>query len=1059
MTAIQMTEIPDRKEQARGAEPSKAHDEDELLRLAEEVSDGRPVDWDSRPPSEGNTAQWIDNLRSLEAIAAAMRREPPPMATRTLEPGSRIGRFVVEGEARKGGMGVVYLARDETLDRPVALKLLPLDVAHSPERLARLGREARLLASMNHPNIATIYGLEDGGGGLLVLVLEWVPGETLADRLRGGPLPIRDALEVCGQIAQGLATAHAGGVIHRDLKPANVMFGHGDRVKVVDFGLARKRPEGGASTGDIDSSVAGTWGYLSPECLTGREDQRADVFAFGCVLFECLVGTPAFPGRTAEEIYDAVMHHEPDLARLPAQCAPAIRRIIAGCLQKNPEQRISSVAEVGRVIEATIGRRAGAQLAVPTNLPVSATSFVGRTLELEQYRSLLNAGSLLTLTGPGGAGKTRLAIALAQRVESELPGGAWFVDLAPVHEGTRAIEALSVALGVKSDPATPLFDLITRRLRETRALLIFDNCEHISEASAALARDLLESCPAVSIVATSRGPLRVAGEQVIRVDPLPVPADSEIDDPEALARCHSVCLFVERAMESNPAFVPDARALQSAGEICRRVEGLPLAIELAAARVRVLSLEEISSRLDRQLQLLRDGTGRMTPRHRALHATIGWSVDQLRPDEAHMFRALAVFSGGWDLAATTYVCAVEDEFDALDLISSLVDKSLVTVVPAKTGSTRYRFLEPIHQYAWESLGATGERSTATRRHLEYFLALAEEAESFLYGSEQGRWLERLSDEHANMLVALDECYRDPEGMAPGLRLAGALGRYWHVRGYAELGMGQLDRMLRRPGADDSSAPRARAAAMAGALASWRGDIPHAIAHLEDALVRFRELADRRGESRVLLALGPACCESGDTERGLRLCEEGLEAAREVGDLRGVATALVNLGVLAYGRGDRHTAHRLFGEAVDLHRQSGDRVTLAVALGNRSALSVQLGNFAAARSELTEALQLSLELDAVLAGTSAIGTASMLALTRGDTADAAWMLGAATECVESCGLTLSRSQHHQLEQLVSQVRGSLDESRFDQAWTNGRALPFPDAAARVVAWLSSRIDPT
>lgn len=510
-------------------------------------------------------------------------------------------------------------------------------------------------------------------------------------------------------------------------------------------------------------------------------------------------------------------------------------------------------------------------------------------------------------------------------------------------------------------------------------------------------------------------------------------------------------------MESNPGFVADADALQKAGEICTRLEGLPLAIELAAARVRVLSLEEIATRLDRQLQLLRDSTGRMPPRHSALQATIGWSVEQLRPEESRMFRALAVFMGSWDLAAAAHVCGA-DEFEALDLLSSLSDKSLATVVPSKSGSTRYRFLEPVRQFARDALAATGELPIERRRHLDYFLALAEEAEPHLYESEQGWWLERLAVEHANMLAALDACHEDPEGSTRGLRLAAALGRYWHVRGYAELGMAQLDRLLERPEDEDSSGPRARAISVAGALASWRGDLPRAITHLRDALARFRQISDRKGEARVLLALGPALCETGDIEAGHAHCEEALEAARDAGDLRGVATTLVNLGVLAYGRGDRAGAHRLFGEAVELHRQSGDQVTLALALGNRSALSVQLGDLAAARAELVEALQLSVDLDAVLAGVAAIGTASMLAMTRGEPGDAAWMLGAATECVETCGLNLSRSQRHQLDHLVSQVRTSLEPNRFDQAWTNGREMSFPEAAARVGAWLTNRADP-
>ena len=1032
--------------------------ESELLRLAGEVADGRPVDWASFRTDPGS-ASWIKDLQSIAAMAEAMRQEPRPVArAEGLAPGSLLGRFRIERKAESGGMGVVYLARDQVLDRQVALKVLPPDVTHSPERLAQLAREAKLLASMNHPNIATIHGMEEGDRGLRFLVLEWVPGETLAARLRSGPLPVREALEVCGQIAQALTTAHSGGLIHRDLKPANIMFAAGDRVKVVDFGLARRTEVSeGPCPGEARETVAGTWGYLSPECLTGADDHRADIFAFGCVLYECLAGAPAFPGATAEEIHDAVLHSEPDPSRLPAGCPPSIRRLIATCVRKDPEQRPMSMSEATNVIETAIGRRTAAHPASRTNLPRHATSFIGRGAELDRCRKLLGPGRLLTLTGPGGAGKTRLALATAEAVEPAFADGAWFVDLVPVQEGTRVADALADSLRLNDDPRVPTLERIIRHLRGKQALVVLDNCEHVADACAAIVRELLAWCPEVSVLATSRAPLRIAGEQAIVIEPLPVPAEREFDDPAALARCDSVCLFLERAQEADPNFLPDGASLQAAGEICRRVEGLPLAIELAAARVRVLSIGEIATRLDQQIQLLRDGTGRMTPRHRALHATIAWSVEQLHREEILAFRALAAFAGGWDLEAATYVCQAKDEFETLDLISSLVDKSLVFVVHAKAGVSRYRYLEPVRQFALGELAASDLHPVVRQRHLEYFLRLAEEAEPRLYGHEQGRWLERLAADHANLLAALDECYHDEHGVEQGLRLAGALGRYWHVRGYAELGASQLDRMLRRDGAGVPGRARAQALSMAGALASWRGQLEPASEVLEEALTIFRALADRRGEARALLTLGSVCCNLGDMDRGQAISEQGIEASREVGDLRGVATALINLGVMAYGRGDKATAHRLFGEAADLHRRSGDRVTLALALGNRSALSVHLGDHAAARSELTEALQLSLELNAVWGGTSAIATAGMLAQARGDGESATWMLGAVTSCVEKSGLNLSASQRHEMEQLVAQARRSLEEESFTRAWQEGLSLTFPEAAARVVTWLSHQTD--
>jgi serine/threonine protein kinase len=397
----------------------------ELLRLAQELDDGRLVDWTGRDSSDPALAAGIRGLRDLEVLAEALGRDPersgPDAPGRAwLEPGSILGRYPVECEAGRGGMGVVYLARDPVLDRPVALKLLPPDVARTPERLTRFTGEAKLLASLNHPNVATIHGLEESAGHRF-LVLEWVPGETLEARLRRGPLPWREALEVCGQIARALAAAHEGGVIHRDLKPGNVMITPQGRIKVLDFGLARR---GDAHrdllAGPSDPRIQGTWGYVSPECLTREEDHRADVFAFGCVFYECLAGVPAFPGDSVDEIRLALLQREPDQARLPAATPPAIRRLIASCVVKDPERRLGSIAEAVRTIELADGRRlprpprlSNAAIAVPHRLPEEADAFVGRENELGELAETLRRGArLVTLRGAGGLGKTRLAVRL-----------------------------------------------------------------------------------------------------------------------------------------------------------------------------------------------------------------------------------------------------------------------------------------------------------------------------------------------------------------------------------------------------------------------------------------------------------------------------------------------------------------------------------------------------------------------------------------------------------------------------------------------------------------------
>ncbi|MCA9727309.1 MAG: tetratricopeptide repeat protein, partial [Candidatus Eisenbacteria bacterium] len=345
-----------------------------------------------------------------------------------------------------------------------------------------------------------------------------------------------------------------------------------------------------------------------------------------------------------------------------------------------------------------------------------------------------------------------------------------------------------------------------------------------------------------------------------------------------------------------------------------------------------------------------------------------------------------------------------------------------------------------------------EDTVAQRRHVAYFVALVEEAEPHLFGALMGPWLDRLATEHANLLAALDACYEDPEGVETGLRIAGSLGRYWHVRGHVGLGTRQLERMLRREGAEAPGAARAKALSMAGALASCRGAWEEATICLEEALSLFRSLGDRLWEGRSLMTLGSVYFHLGDTERAWSICEAGLAASKEVDDVRGIATVLINLGVLAYGRGDKGSAHRLFGEAAALHRRSGDQATLALALGNRSALSVQLGDYASARSELAEALRLALELDAVWSGIAALASAGTMALARGAPGEAAVMLAAATSGVERAELDLSAGQRNELDRIVAQVRDASAPESFAEAWSKGLAFSFPEAADFVLGWL-------
>ncbi|HYJ34504.1 MAG TPA: protein kinase, partial [Candidatus Binatia bacterium] len=569
-----------------------------LAAAAEAVADGTRVDWSRVADSRGLSGlKLIEQLGHAYAGETAAEAGGGAPAARTFEPGDRLGPYRIDGELGRGGMGVVYLARDLRLDREVAVKALPAELAANPGALERLSREARILASLDHPGIAVIHGMEETAEGARFLVLERVRGATLAARLRAGAMPISEALHVATQIAEAFQVAHEGGVIHRDLKPGNVMITANGRVKVLDFGLARAErfspasggPGAGADGGGRDAAegpVEGTAGYVSPERLGGVEDARADVFAFGAVLYECLTGMPAFPGGSSEDVLAAVLERDPDLTRLPEETPEPIRHLIVASLEKDPERRLGTMDSVLALLRR--GRTAGpgsrAASSTPNNLPPERTRFVGRGESLRDCESLLASGRLLTLTGTGGAGKTRLALRLASRALERARDGVWFVDLSPVAEPSRVPFAVADAMSLREQPGIPLSRTLLERLRDAEALLVLDNCEHLLEACRSLVLDLRDGCRGLTVLATSREALGLEGERSYEVPMLPVPEPSESVDPATLMRYESVELYVDRATLAAPDFALDASNAADVARTCRALDGIPLAVELAAAR-------------------------------------------------------------------------------------------------------------------------------------------------------------------------------------------------------------------------------------------------------------------------------------------------------------------------------------------------------------------------------------------------------------------------------------------------------------------------------------------
>jgi predicted ATPase/DNA-binding SARP family transcriptional activator len=549
------------------------------------------------------------------------------------------------------------------------------------------------------------------------------------------------------------------------------------------------------------------------------------------------------------------------------------------------------------------------------NLPATRSSFVGREREMMEVRRELAMTRLLTLTGTGGCGKTRLALEVARELVGAYPDGVWLVELAPLSEGALVPQALAAALGVQEQPERSLTDTLVDFMRKKKALLVLDNCEHLVDAVARLADVLLYSCPHLKVLATSRETLDVEGELNWLVPSLSVPRLRRPPTVEELEGYESVRLFVERARYRNPAFCLTSENAQAVAKICGRLDGIPLAIELAAARVG-FSVEQIATRLDDSLRLLTTGSRTASPRQRTLRGTLDWSYELLSEPEQKLFGRLSVFAGGWTLEAAEVVGAGGDieRNDVLDLLLQLVDKSLVTVETTGDGKVRYRMLEPVRQYALEKLQESGEAEDLLRIHAQYYLQEAETAEPGLAGAQQRLEVERLEKEHDNMRAALSWSLQRGEAEL-GLRFGGALWRFWFARGYLSEGLRWMERAL--AGSDAPTPARVKVLEGIGWLAQ-QYDPEQAKVAYEELLKLSRELGDKGNVATALNSLATLAALRGDHEWARALLEENLMVLQELEDEQNTATTLKRyhvfnlLGALAiYQEGDHARASELF----------------------------------------------------------------------------------------------------------------------------------------------------
>ena len=688
--------------------------------------------------------------------------------------------------------------------------------------------------------------------------------------------------------------------------------------------------------------------------------------------------------------------------------------------------------------------------ATPNNLPQQLTSFVGRERELAQARDLLSRGRLLTLLGVGGLGKSRLSLQIAAEVLEAFPDGVWLVELAPIADERLVPLGVASVLGVKEEPGRSVHDALVKHVAQRQLLILLDNCEHLIDACAHLAKALLQAGAQVRILATSREPLRIAGETTLQLPTLSLPDDAT-PSLAALRDVDAIRLFVDRAAAADPAFQLDDRNAATVTEICRRLDGIPLAIELAAARVRVLSVDRIAARLSDRFKLLTGGDRTALKRQQTLRALIDWSHDLLTAGERALFRRLSVFAGGWTLEAAEAMAAGGDvdHADVLDLLTRLVEKSLVA--PDADGS-RFRFLETIREYANEQLILSDEEAAVRMRHLNWYLALFEAGRPNLIGPEQATWLARLDVERENLFAAHRYCDHAPGGGELGMRLMSAVRRYWFDRGLLGLGYRTTMEALTRPSAQAPTPARAAALNDAGQIAAFMGRYAEAHAHLVASLAVTRALGDRQRIGYLLQPLALACMGIGNLAAAREYLDEALVIARESGDIREIAAVLSSLAQIARMEGDLETAEPLYREVLEIGRDTPDIASFT--LLNLAMVAILRDASDRARDMLLEVIAICDELDLKTTGQSVMEVTSGLAAACGDWEHAARFFGAAERQSAVSGMHRDPTDEAFLMPLIAKARAALNPPTYVAAETAGRAMDYTSAMAAVRAWLGA-----
>jgi predicted ATPase/class 3 adenylate cyclase len=731
--------------------------------------------------------------------------------------------------------------------------------------------------------------------------------------------------------------------------------------------------------------------------------------------------------------------------------------------------------------------------AAPTQLPVQLTSFVGRAREIEDVQRLLSEERLLTLTGPSGSGKTRLAVQAAGQVSEQFPDGVFFVALASIRDAGLVPAAIAQALGIPETAGQSIVESIQDTLQGKTILLVLDNFEQVI-AVAPLVADVLMACTGVKMLVTSREALRIRGEREYPVPPLALPDLTHLPPLDALTQVAAVQLFLQRAVAVRPDFKLTPETAPAVAEICHRLDGLPLAIELAAARIKLLAPPALLARLQHRLEFLTGGARDLPARQQTLRDAIAWSYDLLGEDERTLFRRLSVFVGGGSIHAVEAVAAdPSTQAPLLDLLGSLVDKSLLNQVEGVTGDSRLGMLETLREFGLEQLQASGEEDAVRRRHAEFFLALAEQAETKLASAGQIQWVQQMEQEHDNLRAAFEWSQTVAGATELSLRFAAALGLFWEARGYISEGRERLSALLQTlpaVGAGQRPAAHARVLARAAELAYRQSDFSATTAFaeeslaiyravgdqpgiastlvklgnaaeemgayaaaagfLEEALRTWRDLGDRHGVARALISLGWAALRTGDFPLARSRLEEAFAISRQLNDVRSMGFELAGLGEVALRQGDVRRASQLVEESLELRKRLGHQWGIGVSLGILGWIAMREGHWQAALLRFDESLEIRQAIGDQSGCAWCVEHLAEVALAQGQPEKAVRLFGAGAALRASIHSVVDPVDRPEYDRTLQAMKAAVGEGRFTALWDEGRGMTLPQAIADALA---------